>query len=172
MSDAGAPAGWEGILEPGERVIWQGQPDPDTRWQPPEGRDLRDGIAMSAFGILWCVAVAVNGSIAWVVGLLFLGIGAYKLAGQPYWQTRKLRRTTYTLTTTRAIIATETGGRRRMTSYPIDAETPVATDGVEPATITFATRYANGVAQPIGFERVRPGREVLGHFRAVQKGQA
>lgn len=172
MSGEETPPGWEDVLEPGERVIWQGRPDPDIRWQPPEGRDLRGGIAMSGFGIIWCVAVAVNGSIAWVFGLLFVGLGISKLAGQHYWKARQLRRTTYTLTTNRAIIATESGGRRGMTSYPIDATTPVASDGVEPATITFATQYANGASRQIGFQRVRPGREIMEMFRAVQRGQA
>ena len=172
MSGEGTSSGWEGILEPGERVLWQGRPDPDTRWQPPEGRDLRGGIAMSAFGIFWSVAVAANGSFAWLFGLLFVGLGISKLAGQHIWTVRRLRRTTYTLTTDRAIIATEFGGRRGMTSYPIDATTPVASDGAEPATITFATRYTNGTARQIGFERVRPGREIMDMFRAVQRGHA
>lgn len=172
MSSAGTPPGWEDILDPGERVVWQGRPDPNTRWQPPPGRDLRGGIAMSAFGVIWSVAVAVNGSIAWVFGLLFLGLGVSKLAGQHVWKARQLRQTTYTLTTSRAIIATEAGGRRGMTSYPIDATTPVASDGAEPATITFATQYTNGIARQIGFERVRPGREILELFRSVQRGQA
>lgn len=72
---AAIPPGWEGILEPGERILWQGQPDSGIRL---DGFDLRralPGLAMAAFALFWMWGAAQANPFLTLFGLIFLFLG-------------------------------------------------------------------------------------------------
>jgi hypothetical protein len=167
------PEGWEGILDPGERILWQGRPAP--RPAPP-ARGRRGRImpfAVIAFSIFWMVQAMQAGGVLWMFGLVFLYIGLRELRRRPADRQDALSGTFYTLTDRRAFIATDRGGRRELHSYPIDSDTVVElVDGI-PGSVYFATAPAaggilGGIRSRIGFELVEDARSVYARIREIQ----
>ena len=58
MSGATAPAGWEGILDPGERILWQGRPVPGIVWRPQQMVTFLFGLAFAGFALFWMLMAA------------------------------------------------------------------------------------------------------------------
>ncbi len=167
------PQGWDGILEPGEEILWQGRPGGGISWAGLEPRKVLFGVVFSGFALFWSFKAATIRMQAPLpvrlllplFGLAFLYQGA-KLAGADrIWQALQRRSSWYTLTNRRAFIATDLFGRKKLSSWPITAETVI--DFVEGArsSLFFAREGSNR----IGFERIEGGRELLGLMRKLQR---
>ena len=183
MTDGAAdkPDGWEGILEPGETVLWQGQPRPGVSFA---GLDLRRtlfGILFLGFSLFWVVASASATDDAPLpvqilfpaAGLLFVFQGARLAGGDRLWQAWVRRHTWYTLTNRRALIATEVFGRRGLEAWPITGRNALDLVEGSPGSIFFAdTGRPFGRGRRIGFEGIDDAREVLALMRRVQRGAA
>lgn len=171
-------AGWEGLLDAGEQVLWQGQPRPGLAIRPASTERLVMGLALVGFALVWFRVTShdVGGlpGVGWLVPLAalpFLGIGLYNLGGDALWRTVNAGRTWYTLTDRRALIATDIFGRRELRSWPIDPATIIDYAGEEPGTIRFAGSRA-GASGGAAFERIAGAAEVHALMRRVQRGQA
>jgi hypothetical protein len=98
-------------LEPGERVLWQGRPDPQrllARWDP---LLIPFSVAWAGFAVIW-TALAVGSSspgIA-VIGLPFVALGLYFVAGRFVVKGRRSRESRYVLTDRRAVVVGPGGG--------------------------------------------------------------
>jgi hypothetical protein len=184
VSAARIEPGWEGILDPGERVLWQGRPDGAMRADLSDIRRAVFGAVFAAFGLVWTVAVVrqgvPNGLMALVMplaGLAFAALGVNLATGGVPFGVLRRRSTTYTLTDRRAIVATEWLGRRTLRSYPLGPDSHATLDdGPRPAI-----RFATGFAQiEDGSRRTRHGfthlgsdaRQVYDLIRRIQRGQA
>lgn len=180
-------SGWDGILEPGETVLWQGQPMGDILWRDMISDRLPIGILFTLFSTVWVfatiwMAASVEGPILLrflfpVAGLPFLGIGLYMLAGHLWWDAKVRRGTWYTLTDRRAFIATDILGRRKLQSHPItDMAALELVDGT-PGDVIFGhvshsrrrpvtgpdksrNRLVTGSRARIGFFRIAEPRKV------------
>jgi hypothetical protein len=167
------PEGWEGILDPGEQILWQGSPVP--RPGPPlrRRRDRLMPFAIIAFSIFWMIQAMQAGGILWLFGLVFLYLGVREFRRQPARARDALAGTFYTLTDRRAFIATEIGGKRDLKSYPIGKDTVVElVDGV-PGSVYFSTGAAGdssfgGIRFRAGFELVEDARSVYARIREIQ----
>ena len=168
------PPGWEGILDAGETILWQGQPDGRFTF------GLRDaftgvfGFFFAGFALFWMILAAQAGGYFWAFGLIHFSVGVALAVGGPFWRFYRLRRTWYTLTTRRAFIATDTlTGGRSLAAFPITAETVLTLVGENPGSVHFAQakrRGRNGTRiTPVGFERIHEAREVLALMRDIQK---
>ncbi|MEO0938992.1 MAG: aspartate carbamoyltransferase catalytic subunit [Pseudomonadota bacterium] len=172
MNDA-----WDGILDPDERVIWQGAPKPRLKlaWDSPFHGVFF--LFFTGFALFWMLAAASAGGFFWVWGLMFFGVGFYQLVLVHFWRLYALRRTHYTLTSKRAFIATQSPWRgRRLDSYPIEPGTKISfVDGTR-ADVFFAKKMNRSSDMPrdmeIGFESLTDGREVYSLIRKVQEGTA
>ena len=51
------PDGWEGILAPGETIIWQGQPDAGIVWRDLISGETLMGVPFTAFAVVWVTMV-------------------------------------------------------------------------------------------------------------------
>ena len=167
-----APDGWEGILDPGERILWQGGPVPRPAAPTRTGRNRVMPFAVIAFSIFWMIQAMQAGGVLWLFGLLFLYTGVRELRRRPNRTQDVLSGTFYTLTDRRAFIATDIGGRRDLKSYPIGKDTVVElVDGV-PGSVYFSTAAAvDGFHAPgrkIGFELVEDARSVYARIREIQ----
>ncbi|MEM8578578.1 MAG: aspartate carbamoyltransferase catalytic subunit, partial [Pseudomonadota bacterium] len=93
---------WDGLLDPDERILWQGRPDPAIKleWGHPLGAFL--ALFVTGFSVFWMNGAAQAGGFFWMFGLLFFAIGLYMLAGVHFWKAFVRRRTHYTLTNKRA----------------------------------------------------------------------
>lgn len=158
------PEGWEGILDPGEQILWQGRPTPRTAPTVRRGRGRIMPFVVIAFSIFWIAQAMQAGGVLWLFGLVFLYIGFRELRRPPRQWLDPLSGTFYTLTDRRAFIATETAGRRDLKSYPITRDTVVElVDGV-PGSVYFTT--TGGVRA--GFELVAEARSVYARIRDIQ----
>lgn len=176
--------GWEGILDPGERVLWQGRPDGELRADLSDLRRTVFGAVFALAGLAWTVAVlrqgVPNGLMALVMplaGLAFAALGLNLATGGIPFGVLRRRATSYTLTDRRAIVATEWLGRRRMQSFPLGPDTHATLDDGPPPAIWFARRF---VTVDEGSVRTRQGfthmgadaRQVYDLIRRIQRGQA
>lgn len=164
------PSGWEGILEPGETIVWQGRPD--GALQIPLA-----GLGVAAFGVLfagsalfWMVMAARSGGFFWMFGLIHFGAGVSLILGALLGPTLRRRRTWYTLTTQRAFVATALPFRpRSLRSWRIEANTPLRLIEDDLVSIRFGTTYDGETRRMAAFERLHDGRAVYRLMRNVQE---
>jgi hypothetical protein len=173
-----APAGWEGILDEGETIVWQGRPDPAFHVGFGSLFIALIGLVFAGFAVFWMVMAAQAGGVFWMFGLIHFSIGAAMIVNAVYGDTIRRRGTWYTLTTRRAFIATNLPIKgKKLKSYPITGMTPLVYVAGPLATIRFAKEVRRGskgnrYSVPIGFERIEDGETVYKAFRKVQEGSA
>lgn len=170
------PPGWEGLLDPGEVILWQGQPSARLRFGFAEIGAVIFGLFFAGFALFWMIMAAMAGGFFWMFGLIHFSVGIGIIIGGPLGGAWVRRHSYYTLTNQRAFVAKDfpyVG--RRLASYPIGPATEVlfeeASDGA--ASLYFATaerrnRRSNG-RRKIGFEMISEGRKVLGLMRGLQR---
>lgn len=164
---------WQGILDPGESILWQGQPADRLRLEFRNAFEPLFFTFFTGFSIFWMWGASQAGGFFWTFGLLFFFVGSYSLVAQHFWKRHVRSRTFYTLTDQRAFIATETFGRRTLKSYPITRGTTVELSDGAPGSIFFATetvKDAEGgtTITRIGFELVNDFRSVYALIRQIQ----
>lgn len=165
---------WNGILEPGEEIIWQGQPDGAFRLIWFDAFTGLFGGAFAGFALVWMIMAAQAGGLFWMFGLLHFAVGVGLMIGRPVtsWWTR--RHSFYSLSNRRAFIASDYPFRGRiLQSWPITARAPLRLTEGRMDNIVFAEetrRTKNGTRQvPIGFEGIHEGRKVLALMHAIQR---
>lgn len=168
-----APDGWEGLLDPGEKILWQGRPDPGIFLHATHIVMGLFGAAFAGFALFWMIMAWTAGGYFWTFGLLHFSIGLIIMLGGPLGGPYIRRHTWYSLSNRRAFIATDfplLG--KRLNSYPIRPDTPIIFDDGDRASIFFATkpvRTKNGLRnEAIGFERIAEGRDVMSLIRQIQ----
>ena len=167
-------SGWEGILDDGEVIRWQGRPDGAVVWKVSYLGGLLFGMAFSGFALFWMIMAAQAGGGFWMFGLIHFFVGIGIGIGPVLWGTLKRRKSWYTLTNKRAMIATDLPTKGRvLKSYPITKDTMLELGSGDPASIFFATnqrRRKNGTYQvKIGFERIEDAKQVYALIRDIQK---
>lgn len=167
---------WAGLLDEGEEILWQGRPEHRLRLEFKSPLEAVIAIVFVGFSIFWMNGAAQSGGYFWTFGLLFFAVGLYQLVGQHIWAAMERRRTFYTLTNRRAIIAkTSVTGTRRLKSYPIGPGTRVTLEeahglgSVHFATQTRTNSKGHETTRDIGFELLPDAREVLGMMRGLQQ---
>lgn len=178
----GAAEGWQGLLDPGERILWQGQPDSRIDIRDIEPRRSLFGLAILVFALFWsfsAMAALADGGPALIflaAGMFFILLGAREAFGYLLIDAFTRSQTWYTLTDSRAFIATEFLGRRKLRSYPISGQTVLElTDGT-PGSVTFTKTHMpsrrGSRRRMIGFHRIADARHVYDLMRRIQRGQA
>ncbi len=171
------PTGWEGILDPGENIIWQGRPDGAIVLKPRNILTLIFGLFFAGFALFWMVMAASAGGGFWMFGLIHFTVGLGIIASAVFVGPYKRRHSWYTLTDRRAIIASDMPLLgKKLKSWPITATSVLDLTQGPPDTVNFAEktkRSKNGSYQvPIGFERIEDGREVYRMMRDIQTNAA
>ena len=154
------PAGWEGVMVPGERILWQGHPLRRIDWK-------RLGPALLAGGAL-VLAGAVLSDLTGGV-LILAGLG---LATAALWAERLHRTgTAFTLSTRAAYIARPHPWRgQRVETYPITADMPLRlTGGDKAGGVIFASRTRGTKTQEIGFQGILDAPEVFAILRNARE---
>ena len=180
----GAPAddharvpGWEGILDPGERILWQGRPD--QRFHV-DGGDLFGagfGLIFAGFAVFWMLMAARMDAPFWMFGLIHFSVGVGLVFKTILGPTLQRRQTWYTLTDRRAFIATDSARKgRRLQSYPIDPDIRISFFEGPPDTLHFAretrtTDKGRTYTVPLGFDRIADGHKVFALLRQVQRDE-
>ncbi|MDF0601059.1 aspartate carbamoyltransferase catalytic subunit [Psychromarinibacter sp. C21-152] len=171
------PAGWEGILDAGERILWQGRPGTSVVWKASHILTSLFGVVFAGFAVFWMVMASQAPGGFWMFGLIHFAVGVGLAIGPPVWSAWTRRHTWYTLTDRRAFIATDLPLQgRKLKSYEIGPDTTIDYEAGERSNIYFAHEYKrtkNGSRRvPIGFERIPDGAEVYRLIRQVQSRKA
>ena len=169
-----APVGWEGILDEGEEILWQGRPDGQFVFRMGHIATSLFGLVFAGFALVWMILASQAGGFFWMFGLIHFSVGVGLSVGPPIWSVWSRRHTWYTLTNEHAFIATDIPMMgRKLKSYQIDRKTRVTFESGNPASIFFAEEYRrtkNGSRRvPIGFERIENGENVFRLIRQIQK---
>ena len=123
-------AGWEGILDKNEKILWQGRPDAKLRLRASKLVGVVFGLVFAGFALFWMIAASFAGGFFWMFGLLHFFVGLGVAAGALYGSSWRRKHSWYTLTDRRAFIATDMPFRgRSLKSYPITRDTILDFDG-------------------------------------------
>lgn len=123
---------WEGILEAGEEILWQGRPDAVFAIT----REDVIPLAFSGFALLWMGIAATAGAFFWMFGLIHFSAGLAMTAYAALRDTLARRYSYYTLTSRRAIIGLSYPWRTpSLRKFRITQNTKVTTDHEH--TVTF-----------------------------------
>jgi len=150
------PKGWEGIMEPGEQILWRGQPIP----RPNILRvafNAGFGALFAGFALFWMVMAATGGGYFWMFGLVHFSVGLGLIVKPLLDERMRLRDTFFTLSTRAAYIARRHWWKgRQLETYPITATMPITLTGNETTgDVIFSSRTVrtkNGShEEPIGF---------------------
>ncbi len=166
--------GWEDILDKGEEIVWQGRPDQRIHIKPGNIVTMLFGLAFAGFALFWMVMASASGGGFWMFGLIHFSVGLALMLGPTLWGPFKRRRTWYTLTDRRAIIATDLPmSGRQLKSYPINDATMLNFTPGQLSTITFAEEVRRGskgrrYTVQIGFEWIPDGDRVYRLMRDIQ----
>lgn len=172
----GAVNSWDGILQPGEKILWQGEPDRRfrIRWL-----DLVPGAfggLFAGFALFWMLMASHAGGFFWMFGLIHFCVGISMMVARPVGSWWMRRHSFYSLSNRRAFIASDRPFRgRELKSWPIGPETEIelvegATDSVLFARKLIKRPRDNSYTRKIGFEGIENGREVLALMSAIQRG--
>lgn len=168
------PAGWDGLLDTGEHILWQGKPTPGLSFQATAWPSAAMGLFFMLFSLYWMgmasnITSQMNGFGAVIpklfplFGLPFFAIGFHNAIGHVFWQAYLRSRTHYTLTNKRAFIATDHPFQGKLLrDYQIDEDTNVTLKVGPPDSVFFAGRR-------VGFSRISDGRTVHKLIRQIQK---
>jgi hypothetical protein len=183
--------GWSGLLQEGEAILWQGQPDPAIDWRGVLSPLSLFGAVFALFSLGWMTfaaslgggtGVPILGFAFALFGLPFLGIGLYMLAGRLWVDAWRRRKTWYTLTTHQAFVAEELLGRKGLTPYAIAEMPPIELVDGRPGDVIFGTithsqgprrpgpnksryRLAGSTVAPLDFFRIHDARKVWALLR-------
>lgn len=171
-------SGWEGILDEGERILWQGRPD--TGFHVSGGNITTGifGLFFAGFAVFWMVKASLGPGGFWTFGLIHFSFGLWISIQAIYGSTWRRAHTFYSLSNKRAFIASDTPLKgRKLRSYPITPKTRLDfLQSGELETIYFATERRRGskgrsYTVKIGFERVEDGEKAYRLMREVQQGK-
>jgi hypothetical protein len=169
------PTGWEGILDEGERILWQGRPGQEFHIGIGQVFGALFGLFFAGFALFWMVMAAQAGGAFWMFGLIHFSAGVAMVVGTLYGNTWKRRHTWYTLTDRRAFVATDLPFKgRNLKSYPIKPDTLIDYSAGPPATIQFAEEWKRGskgrrYKVKVGFERIADGEHVMSKVREAKE---
>lgn len=169
-------SGWEGILDEGEEITWQGQPVPGVQLEFASPFEPFFFLFFTGFSVFWMVMASQAPGPFWMFGLIFFAVGSYNLVFQHFWKAYLRRNTYYTLTNRRAFIAEQKwSGARTLESHPIEADMSIQLEdrGAYGSLIfkDVETRNMNGqnVRKKVGFLRIAAPGEVMAKMRETQK---
>lgn len=164
---------WNGLLNPGERILWQGQPDSRIDWRALRPVPALIGGVFTVVGLGLCGASlarlgadGLHALVPAVMGLVFAGVGLRAAVGDVVLDGYRRAHTWYTLTSERMLIATETRGKKRLRDHVLTPETGVIFEDGAPGSVLISGHRRGG------FRRIDDARHVYDLVRRVQRGQA
>lgn len=164
---------WRDYLLPDEQIVWQGRPGTMLRLRPRDLLQMLFGAAFTAFSVFWMMGAAQAGGYFWTFGLLHFAAGLAltltPLLTGPFLR----RRTFYTLTTQRALVATDMPlFGRRLDAYPLSQMGQLRLLPGQPGTIWFAERAGNWALRTppakVGFEFIADAAQVFSWMAQLQ----
>jgi hypothetical protein len=168
------PAGWEGLLDQDETILWQGRPDTGIAVLPGQLFEICFGLFFTGFSMYWMVIASQAGGVFWMFGLFFFaGLGIITRSNLLAAQRRHFNHCT--LTSKRAVIATNVSlFWRSLKFYLITANSLLELNEQgafgKIIFLRLAPPEADGGTnrQNFGFKRISKAQEIYAMMRKVQ----
>lgn len=166
--------GWENILRPDERILWQGKPDARIKWDFKQMPTAIFGLIFAGFALFWMTEAYEAGAF-WMFGLIHffagLGIGLGPILMAPFLATR----TWYSLSNQRAFIATNMPlAGKELYAVEITPTLGLDFDGDDPGNIRFrdTAKSLTGARQDSTprFSELPDAPQVFRLIRDIQRG--
>lgn len=163
---------WDGILEAGEDILWQGRPDTSFAMTRDDLILFLFGLMFSGFAMLWMALAAQAGSYFWLFGLIHFSAGAALVLYGALRDTVARRYSYYTLTNRRAIIGLSyPWAARSLRKFRITPRSKITTDHVH--TVVFGppgrSRRHPIPKRPPQFTRIDDADKVYHLMQQIQK---
>lgn len=164
---------WRDYLLPDESIVWQGRPGTMLRVRPRDLFQMLFGAAFTVFALFWMIGASQAGGHFWMFGLLHFGAGLaltlMPLLAGPFMR----RRSFYTLTTQRALIASDMPlWGRRLDAYPLKQMGEMRLEPGKRGSVWFAERPGNWALRTapaqIGFEFIADAAQVFSWMAQLQ----
>jgi hypothetical protein len=106
VDDAGQQFQLQRYLQPGEKILWTGRPDPSRLVSRTDAFLIPFSFMWGGFAIVWEGGVLLTGAptFFWLWGIPFVVVGQYLIWGRFLYKRWDRRRTVYALTNQRALI--------------------------------------------------------------------
>ena len=163
-------------LNPGERIIWSGQPQQGLILRPSDALMIPFSLMWGGFAIFW-ESMAVSGGAPFFFmlwGIPFVLMGLYMIFGRFFFDSMQRSKTYYALTNERAIIIS---GVFNQNTKTLDIrklpEINISTKGDGRGTITFgashsmAWMYSGSGFPNMGRYNIAPSFEMIDNAKAV-----
>jgi hypothetical protein len=170
---------WDDILDDDETIVWQGRPVGGLNLKTTHLFPIIFGFFFAGFALFWMIAASRAGGYFWMFGLLHFGVGLAISGGMLINPIIAAKRTWYTLTNKRGMIArTSILGQKSLSSYPINADTQIeyVTKTFEKGSVFFANKQVRNRKRqnrtrnvPVGFENITDAANVQRLIRDIQK---
>ena len=164
---------WKNLLNPGEKVLWQGRPNTGLRWRKPSAFKFPMTLIFAGTAIYIQLGVygKSNPKFMLLFGSGFVAVGVFLTVGLFFWDSYKRRYTRYILTNKRAFVATN-HWKKNLRILPILKDTLVDfRPGTESTVILeFETRDTRKEKKTIehGFELIDEGTKVFSLISKIQ----
>ncbi|WP_071674505.1 YdbT family protein [Nioella nitratireducens] len=175
MSGAG---GWDGLLAPGEDILWQGQPRQQIEWRALISPLTAMGLIFTGFSAFWIsmAAAMTQGTNAPapfqffpLFGVPFFLLGLWMLGGRVLWPAFTAGQTWYTLTNRQVFIARKVLGKRSLKRWPIrDLDRILLREG-DPGSVLFRLKGSTAPTTRLGLHRIDEARQVYDLLRNAQR---
>ena len=173
---------WDGILRPGERILWQGAAQSGEPYRQASPAQLIAGFAIIVIYALYSFRfadIAENRGEALILHAIsgtVIAVFLIHIFGKPMLDAYKVRRRFYTLTSRRAFIGSTPFGRRTLEEWPVNRAMAIEReDGllrhVHFAGGSFRTRWDKDI-EKIGFRNIPDAAHVHSLMLQVQEGTA
>jgi hypothetical protein len=106
VDDAGQQLRLQAYLQPGEKVLWTGRPDPSRLLARGDAFLIPFSLMWGGFAVVWEASTLAFGApvFFWLWGIPFVVVGQYFIWGRFIYKRWDKRRTVYAVTSQRAII--------------------------------------------------------------------
>lgn len=172
-------------LNPGERIIWSGQPQQGLMLRPSDIFLIPFSLLWGGFAIFWEFGVISSGAPFFFTlwGVPFVLIGLYIMVGRFFFDREQRKKTYYALTNERVIIISGVFNQNTRTLYLKKLpEINISTKGDGKGTITFgashplAWMYSGSGFPSMGryniapsFELIDDAKNVYQHIKRLQR---
>lgn len=165
-SSSAVPEGWDGIMQPGERILWRGQPIRRIRWRR-LGLVAGLGLLVMGLALVWMIPTAPAGGFAWMFGLLPFCAGLGSVVVALFDERMRFRDTVFTLSDRAAYIVRRHWWQGRvLETWPLGPDMPLSLRGGDKAgDVIFACRTLpsrdGARTEPVGFFDIIGAPEVF-----------
>lgn len=165
---------WDELLDPDERIIWQGQPSGKLRLEITNPFAPLFLIVLISFPVYSLLTNPIAEEIPALICVVV--IGCWGLVGIPVWAAYKRNRTAYALTNTRALIRYRATPSAKVSSFPITPQTLLTLDEGRARSVWFGPdltkkSYSWKHYKNTGFELIDDPRAVYQYLRQIQQGE-